>query len=135
MTVLEMIDQELGSTELWSEQGAVRWLPVDPLKVRRLGAVMNDCRARFVTITATQLPGAEGLLLEYLWDLEGKLLGFSIRLTGNSIESIFDVCPAVDWIEREIHEGFAVEFTGREYEPLLLRAGDKPGVNLREVPA
>ena len=135
MTALELVDQELGSTELWDERGAVLWLPVDAAKVRKLAAVMNDCRARFVTITATQLPGDEGLLLEYLWDLEGKLLGFSIHPAGNSIESIFDVCPAVDWIEREIHEGFAMEFAGRVYEPLLLRAGDKPGVNLREVPA
>jgi hypothetical protein len=38
----------------------------------------------------------------------------------------------VDWIEREIHEGFTVEFTGREYEPLQLRPGAKLGVNLRE---
>jgi hypothetical protein len=28
-----------------------------------------------------------------------------------------------------------VEFTGRVYEPLLLREGGKPGVNLREVGA
>jgi NADH:ubiquinone oxidoreductase subunit C len=42
------------------------------------------------------------------------------------------LCEAVDWIEREIHEGFAVDFMGREYEPLLLRQGDTPGVNLRE---
>jgi Ni,Fe-hydrogenase III component G len=38
----------------------------------------------------------------------------------------------VDWIEREIHEGFGLDFLGREYEPLLLRQGDTPGVNLRE---
>lgn len=135
MTVLELIDQELGSIDIWRQEGAVMWLRVDPARVRRLATVMNECRARFVTITATQLPGDEGLLLEYLWDLDGKLLGFSIRPVSNSIESIFDVCAAVDWIEREIHEGFTMDFTGRDYEPLLLRAGDKPGVNLREVPA
>ena len=27
---------------------------------------------------------------------------------------------------------FGVDFTGREYEPLLLSQGDKTGVNLRE---
>jgi NADH:ubiquinone oxidoreductase subunit C len=42
------------------------------------------------------------------------------------------MCEAADWIEREIHEEYGIEFTGREYEPLLLRAGDTPGVNLRE---
>ncbi len=135
MTAQETIARELGIATPWTEEGGVRWLTVDPGRIRKLAEVMNDYHARFVTITATQLPGEEGLRLEYLWDLDGKLLGFSIHPAGNSIESIFDVCAAVDWIEREIHEGFALDFTGREYEPLLLRAGDKPGVNLREVPA
>ena len=51
---------------------------------------------------------------------------------GAKIETIYDLCEAADWIEREVHEGFAIDFIGREYEPLLLRQGDKPGVNLRE---
>jgi NADH:ubiquinone oxidoreductase subunit C len=43
-----------------------------------------------------------------------------------------DICEAADWIEREVHEGFGINFTGREYEPLLLREGDTPGMNLRD---
>lgn len=132
MTLTANIAESLGITDPWVELGGVSWLAVDPSQVRRLAAVMNDCRARFVTITASELPDREGIRLEYLWDLDGRLLGFSIRLNGNSIESICDLCEAVDWIEREVHEGFAVDFTGRDYEPLLLRPGDKPGVNLRE---
>jgi NADH:ubiquinone oxidoreductase subunit C len=50
------------------------------------------------------------------------------------MESIFDLCEAADWIEREIHEEYSIDFTGRDYEPLLLRKGDKSGVNLREDP-
>jgi len=60
------------------------------------------------------------------------LLGFAFVLAGNTIESIFDLCEASDWIEREIHEEYSLEFTGREYEPLLLRQGDETGVNLRD---
>jgi hypothetical protein len=41
----------------------------------------------------------------------------------------------VDWIEREIHEEYSLDFTGREYEPLLLRRGDTTGVNLRDAVA
>jgi NADH:ubiquinone oxidoreductase subunit C len=78
------------------------------------------------------LPAGEGFRLEYHWDLDGQMLGFPYRLSGNSIESIYDLCEAADWIEREVHEGFAVDFLGRDYEPLLLRPGDKLGVNLRE---
>ena len=132
MSLIDSIPEKLGSTEPWIEKGGVHWLTASALNVRDLAKTMNALHARFVTITAYQLPGEEGLRLEYHWDLDGQLLGFPFLLTGNSIDSIYDLCEAVDWIEREIHEGFAVDFLGREYEPLLLRQGDKPGVNLRE---
>ena len=132
MSLIESIPEKLGSSEPWIEKGGVHWLTASALNVRDLAKTMNALHARFVTITAYQLPGEEGLRLEYHWDLDGQLLGFPFLLAGNTIESIYDLCEAVDWIEREIHEGFAVDFLGREYEPLLLRQGDKPGVNLRE---
>ena len=53
---------------------------------------------------------------------------------GDSGSDIIGWCEAADWIEREVHEGFAIDFTGRVYEPLLLRAGATAGVNLREEP-
>jgi NADH:ubiquinone oxidoreductase subunit C len=131
--LLEEIPQKLGSAEAWVEKGGVHWLTVGAMSVRQLATAMNELHARFITITAYQLPKEEGFRLEYHWDLDGQLLGFNFVLAGNSIESIFDLCEAVDWIEREIHEEYSLEFTGREYEPLLLRQGDTPGVNLREV--
>ena len=132
MSLIETLPHKLGSSVPWMEKGGVLWLDPGPLSIRELCAEMNAARARFITITTYQLPAAEGFRLEYHWDLEGQLLGFPFKLQGNSIESIYDMCEAVDWIEREIHEEYAIEFTGREYEPLLLRAGNTPGVNLRE---
>ena len=35
-------------------------------------------------------------------------------------------------LEREIHEYFAIEFTGRECAPLFLRPGTQPGINLHK---
>jgi NADH:ubiquinone oxidoreductase subunit C len=132
MTSLETISEKLGINEPWVEKGGVDWLTSSAMNVRELAKTMNALHARFITITAYQLPGDGGFRLEYHWDLDGQLLGFPFQLAGNSIESIYDLCEAVDWIERETHEGFAVDFLGREYEPLLLRQGDKLGVNLRE---
>jgi len=132
MTTLESIPEKLGSNQSWVEKGGVHWLEPGAMTVRELAQVMNALHARFITITAYQLPKEEGLRLEYHWDLDGQLLGFPFLLAGKSIDSIYDLCEAVDWIEREIHEGFAVDFLGREYEPLLLRRGDQMGVNLRE---
>jgi hypothetical protein len=132
MTSLESISATLGIDEAWVEKGGVRWLDPGKLTVRELAKAMNELHARFVTITAYELPKDQGLRLEYHWDLDGHLLGFPFQLKGKSIESIYDLCEAVDWIEREIHEGFAIDFVGRAYEPLLLREGQTAGVNLRE---
>ena len=132
MSSLESISAKLGSTEPWVEKGGVQWLIFDATKVRELAKVMNEIHARFITITAYQLPKDEGFRLEYHWDLNGRLLGFSFQLTGKSVESIFDLTEAADWIEREIHEEYGIDFKGREYEPLLLRQGETMGVNLRE---
>ena len=135
MSVLEALRETLGIADPWVENGGVRWLSPGTLSVRELAKAMNAAKARFVTITAFQLPGDAGFRLEYHWDLDGKLLGFPYSLSGKSIESIYELSEAVDWIEREIHEGFAVDFVGREYEPLLLRQGDTLGVNLRDAVA
>jgi len=135
MSSLDSISARLGSTEPWVEKGGVHWLTLDAAKVREVAKAMNEIHARFITITAYQLPKDEGFRLEYHWDLNGQLLGFSFQLAGKSMESIYDLCEAADWIEREIYEGFAIDFTGREYEPLLLRQGEMPGVNLRDTVA
>ncbi len=135
MTPLEAISERLGTTEPWVETGGVYWLSPGGMKVRELAKAMNELHARFVTITAYQLPGEQGFRLEYHWDLDGQLLGFPFLLAGNTIESVYDLCEAVDWIEREVHEGFGIDFSGHAYEPLLLRQGDTPGVNLRDAVA
>ena len=135
MSPLDSIPEKLGTTEPWVDKGGVHWLTQDATKVRELAKAMNEIHARFITITAYQLPKDEGFRLEYHWDLNGQLLGFSMQLASKSIESIFDLTEAADWIEREIHEEYGIDFTGREYEPLLLRQGETPGVNLRDVVA
>jgi NADH:ubiquinone oxidoreductase subunit C len=135
MSPLDSIPEKLGTTDPWVDKGGVHWLALDAAKVRELAKAMNEIHARFITITAYQLPKEEGFRLEYHWDLDGRLLGFSFQITGKSIESIFDLTEAADWIEREIHEEYSLDFVGREYEPLLLRQGETSGVNLRDVVA
>lgn len=135
MTSLAAIAQLLGLPGPWVEQGGAHWLDPGNLSPRALASHMNLLHARFVTITAYELSAGEGFRLEYHWDLEGRLLGFPLHVSGRRIESIADLCEAADWIEREIHEEYAIDFIGHAYEPLLLREGDRLGVNLREAEA
>ena len=116
----------------YSERGGVFWYSDTGLNVREVARAMNAVNARFITITTYELPGDGGFRLEYHWDLMGHLLGFTFPIPSNAIESIYDLCEAVDWIEREIHEEYRIDFTGREYEPLLLREGGVCGVNLQK---
>jgi NADH:ubiquinone oxidoreductase subunit C len=132
MNTVEIAPEELATAEPYEEIGGVYWFKYDGLNVRELAKAMNAVQARFVTITAYQLPKDEGFRMEYHWDLAGRLLGFKFNLAGNTIESIYDLSEAVDWIEREVHEEYGIVFIGREYEPLLLRKGDTLGVNMRE---
>ncbi|HEV2133533.1 MAG TPA: NADH-quinone oxidoreductase subunit C [Terracidiphilus sp.] len=132
MSAVETIPAQSTIEGVWTESSGVLWYGGEHLSLREVAAAMNAVGARFVTITAHQLSGPQALRLEYHWDMEGRLLGFAFPLEGKAMDSIFDICEAADWIEREVHEQFAVDFIGREYEPLLLRAGNKAGIYLRE---
>lgn len=135
MSTVEITPELLSSNEPYVEDYGVYWFTYEGLTVREMARAMHAVQARFVTITAYELPKNEGFRLEYHWDLAGRLLGFTFSLSGKSIESMYDLCEAVDWIEREVHEEYGIEFTGRPYEPLLLRQGDATGVNMREMAA
>jgi NADH:ubiquinone oxidoreductase subunit C len=68
--------------------------------------------------------------------VDGKLLSFVCGTVARQIPTIADLCPAADWVERETHEYFSVEFTGREStKPLMTRAGDPLGINLHKEAA
>lgn len=131
-TVESVPATSLPKSSTFSEIGGVFWYGDTGLKVRDVAQAMNAVGARFITITTYELPANGGFRLEYHWDLMGKVLGFRFPLTGNTIESIYELCEAADWIEREVHEEYRIDFTGREYEPLLLREGGVCGVNLQK---
>jgi NADH:ubiquinone oxidoreductase subunit C len=38
------------------------------------------------------------------------------------------ISPVADWIEREIHDYFAVDFAGRKLPTLVLSEKDPPGI-------
>jgi Ni,Fe-hydrogenase III component G len=133
MNNIDDLAMELKVTDISTDISGVKWFTTGSLKLRELVPVLNRVGARFVTITANELPMNQGFCLEYLWDLNGQLVGFPFYPSSKALPSIYDICEAADWIEREIHEEYSIDFAGRMYEPLLLRDNDQIGVNLHEV--
>jgi len=126
---IESISTQLGNTEPWEQRADGWWLIEPNLEVQRMAALMVGQAARLVTITARPAPGGE-CRLAYHWDLAGELLNLVTSTHEGTINSIAAICPAADWIEREIHDYFAVDFIGRVdgLDPLVLRPGDSPGL-------
>ncbi|HXS77683.1 MAG TPA: NADH-quinone oxidoreductase subunit C [Terracidiphilus sp.] len=134
MSSTEIIPDALIDSEraAYTERGGALWYCGSGLIVRDVARAMNAVGARFITITTYELAANGGFRLEYHWDLMGNLLGFDFPIAGNTMESIYDLCEAADWIEREVHEEYRIDFRGRGYEPLLLREGGVCGVNLQK---
>jgi NADH:ubiquinone oxidoreductase subunit C len=103
------------------------WLATPSLDVEKMARLMVDTGARLVTVTASQSKEGEFRMI-YHWDLQGRLLNFVTTTHLITIPSITSICPAADWIEREIHDYFAVNFAGRELPTLVLSEQDPPGI-------
>jgi len=99
------------------------------MDLEKMAHVMIESKARLVTMTAHEDSNGEVRII-YHWDLEGRMLNTVAMTDKGSIPSIAMVYPASDWMEREIHEYFAVQFYGRESSPLYLNPGDSPGIFL-----
>jgi len=116
----------------WEWKNGSWWNTPVALGVRSITVIMVAQKARFVAITAIELPDKE-VRLDYQWDVKGQLVTFITATTAQQMPSITDLCLAADWVERETREYFAVEFTGRETtKPLMTRAGDPIGINLHK---
>ena len=77
-----------------------------------MARVMAEAGARLVTVSASPLDAGEFRLI-YHWDLEGSLLNCVVPVRDGALPGIARICPAADWIEREIHDYYGLNFTGR----------------------
>jgi len=124
--------QSLGLGTEWEWKNSSWWTRLESKDVRANAALMTRLDARFVAITAIECADKE-IRLDYQWDMNGQLLSFTTLTVAQHIQTIADLVPASDWVERETHEYFSVEFNGREHtRPLMTRAGDPLGINLHK---
>ena len=111
----------------WQRRRDGCWAEVDHLDPRAMTRLLSKAEARWVTLTV--MPAGAGFRLIYHWDLDGVLLNIATTIAGARVESIADLLPAAEWVEREMHDYYALEFLGRDETPaLMLRPGDEPGL-------
>jgi NADH:ubiquinone oxidoreductase subunit C len=123
----EKIRECLGNREAWVKRSEAGWLENANLDVEKMARLMVESGARLVTVTASRAPVGEFHMI-YHWDLQAQLLNFVTITHQATLPSIAGICPAADWIEREIHDYFAVNFAGRELPTLVLNGQDPPGI-------
>jgi NADH:ubiquinone oxidoreductase subunit C len=120
------IASRLSSTAKRERRADAEWMTIPDLDVRAMAQLMLENESRFVTLTV--IPEGDGFRFIYHWDVEGELLCVTTPIAGNVATSIVDIWPAADWVEREVRDYYAVEFSGRaETPPLMLQDGDEPG--------
>ena len=126
---VETIRDRLGTDQKLQKRGEGWWLHDPQLDVVAMAKLMVEAKARLATMTAC-IRDEGSQIMTYHWDLKGCLFNLSTKITDDmGIPSIAEICPAADWIEREIHDYFAINFIGREDLPrLLLNPHDKPGM-------
>lgn len=101
------------------------WLDAPDLDVTALARLMLDAQAHLSTITAVVIPGGETELI-YHYRQGSDALNIKTRTHQNVIDSITPITPAAGWIEREIHDLYAVTFSGHPNLARLVRPPEMP---------
>lgn len=115
----------------WTQRADGWWLVKPADEIRSAARVMREGGARFAALVVRETkPGA--LRFCWHWDFQGTLLSVEAEpSTQEAVPSIVDIYPGADWAEREARDYFAVTLADRaETPPLMLRAGDTPGILL-----
>jgi NADH-quinone oxidoreductase subunit C len=81
---------------------------------------MKDLEARLTTISAISIENNETELI-YHFAVGGQAVNVKTRTQANAIPSITTVFKAANWIERENHDFFGVNFVGHPNLVRLLR--------------
>jgi len=107
------------------------WIELADLDVVEMASRLGEAEALLSTITAVECTDGETDLI-YHYRRGTAALNIKTRTRGNCIVSITPVCPAANWIEREIHDLYAVEFAGHPNPERLIRPPELPAGFFRQ---
>ncbi len=96
------------------------WMLAAGLDVQAMAKLMNALEARLSTVSGVALENGETAVI-YHYALGGIAVNLRAETHNGRIDSITPITPAADWIEREIHDLYSVEFTGHPNLARLIR--------------
>ena len=120
--LLEKIRQIFAGEKIEERENGV-WVTLKKNDLLKSVQALLDTGARLSTITALLADNEETELL-YHFVLEKTALNLRITTQNNRIISITPICLAADWVEREIHDLYAVDFGGHPDLSRLLRPAE-----------
>jgi len=94
--------------------------------------LFKDLELRFAIATGTDTPDAFELLYHFGYDEKGEVYTIRVLLEDKAhpqIDSIANLFPGAEWIEREIWEMLGINFAGHPNLKKLLLADDWPEGN------
>ncbi len=130
MNVLEQIKNKFkDDVDILEKSKKRAYVTVEKGRAKEVaGYLFNELGARFSM--ATGIDTRLGIEIIYHMTFDGSGLVVSIRTLVEKPElktkSFTDVVPAVEWIERELHEMFGVDFLGHPGLKRLLLPDDWP---------
>lgn len=96
------------------------WMDAPQLDVLTMARTLNGLGARFSTASGVALSDGETQII-YHYALGRNAINLKTRTRDHAIASITPITRAANWIEREIHDLFAVEFVGHPNLVRLIR--------------
>jgi len=115
-----------GSTQP-EERADGLWISGPLLDVEAMAREMKSLGYRLITITGLAQQNGETALV-YHYARRRQYVSFRTSTRGGAIASITPILRMASWIEREIHDFFAVKFAGHpNLVPLLRPPGVKEG--------
>ena len=103
------------------------WIAAPQLDVEAMAREMKALGFRLITVTGRAREDGETTLI-YHYAQRQQYVSFTTSTRGGKIASITPTLRMASWIEREIHDFFAVDFVGHpNLIPLLRPPGLKDG--------
>jgi Ni,Fe-hydrogenase III component G len=91
------------------------FISIDKSILRNMvNALLSELDARFSTISGVDYVDNLGLTYHFALDSAGLVLSFKVKVPNDKpeVDSISDIVPAAQFIEREIHDLFGIGFNG-----------------------